>query len=453
MGKATTLILLCIGCIILGTVEVLTTYEYLSCVLFLGLLSHFVESVGKKLCVVEFTALLATLTWLVVPIFFYHFFNEQNYYASLWVKYMSSDSDSYYSYMLPATICYSVGLFMPIISQIKKINPKHLVHSISLEVSTKPYIPISLLLIGISASVLIEIVPSEFRYVFFQLSQLTYIGGLYALFSYKNMSKIQVYLALSILLGKAIVSGMFGDVMYFIILSTFVYLYGKNINSLYKYLSIILGFIFITLIQSVKLEYREVTWKSGKGDALLLVDLLSERITDPVTLFNEYKLFSVAVRLNQGWLISEIISNVPSKFPYANGGTIINTIEAILMPRILNPDKRASGGEANVERFLGWKNKHVSMNIGAVGEGYGNFGRIGGMIFIFFYGLFLNLALQYTILKSIKRPTLILWVPFLFFYSVVVETDMLTTYNSLFKSFIFMLLFFPLYKSLFKQRL
>jgi hypothetical protein len=47
---------------------------------------------------------------------------------------------------------------------------------------------------------------------------------------------------------------------------------------------------------------------------------------------------------------------------------------------------------------------------------------------------------------SEKRPTIILWLPFLFFYSIQMETDLLTTMGALVKGLIFMWCVFKFFK-------
>jgi hypothetical protein len=68
-----------------------------------------------------------------------------------------------------------------------------------------------------------------------------------------------------------------------------------------------------------------------------------------------------------------------------------------------------------------------------LGEAYGNFGRAGGIVFMFFYGLFFNLMLSGLMKIAEKRYTLILWTPFLFYYAIGIETDVLTTMGALIK--------------------
>jgi hypothetical protein len=142
---------------------------------------------------------------------------------------------------------------------------------------------------------------------------------------------------------------------------------------------------------------------------------------------------------------------VPRVEPYANGQTILRSVGAILVPRFLWPDKPESGGHENLSRFLGIKKRlSYSMNIGPYGEAYGNFGPQYGIIFVFFYGLFLSFLFKVFLKNCMKRPTLVLWAPLLFYYTLTVETDILSTLNSFVKGSIFVMILFWVSKKVFK---
>jgi hypothetical protein len=81
---------------------------------------------------------------------------------------------------------------------------------------------------------------------------------------------------------------------------------------------------------------------------------------------------------------------------------------------------------------VGW-----STNIGTLGEAYANFDRTGGMVYLFLYGIFFSLVLSGILKMAKRKPTLILWLPYLFFSAIVVETDLLTAMGALLKGVFF----------------
>lgn len=160
----------------------------------------------------------------------------------------------------------------------------------------------------------------------------------------------------------------------------------------------------------------------------------------------------MATRMNQGFLIARTMDYVPRQEPFANGETILTAFAAAIAPRFLWPDKPEAGGRDMVCRFLGdCHTLKYSYNLGQLGEGYANFGVIGGCIFMFFYGWMIRVF--YTLIANmcVKRHTLVLWIPLIFFASLSLETDFMSFLNSFTKAFIFTLAMFGIAK-LFGQR-
>jgi hypothetical protein len=138
-------------------------------------------------------------------------------------------------------------------------------------------------------------------------------------------------------------------------------------------------------------------------------------------------------RLNQGWIIARIMFTVPEYEPFAEGETIENGLKSALLPRFLMPGKVTSGG-FYFERFTGISLIGTSMNLGLAGEAYANYGAIGGIVFMFIFGLFVNLVLSVLFSRAIRLPELILWIPFLFLYMIKAEDDFTTMINQFTKS-------------------
>ena len=145
-------------------------------------------------------------------------------------------------------------------------------------------------------------------------------------------------------------------------------------------------------------------------------------------MFDPMSMFVSFVRLNQGWLVAMTMKMVPDKHPFGNGGPLLDAVYASVIPRILWPDKPEAGGKANLKRFWGFNLVGWSTNIGTLGrEAYANFSIVrGGLFYLFFYGLFFNFILSRILKAADRRPTIILWLPFLFFSVINVETDLLS---------------------------
>jgi hypothetical protein len=144
------------------------------------------------------------------------------------------------------------------------------------------------------------------------------------------------------------------------------------------------------------------------------------------------------MRLDQGYLVNYTLEHVPEFEPYAGGETIFLGFASAFVPRLFWPDKPESGGRIKMERFANRTlGRGVSMNIGHFGEAYVNFGKFGGAIFIFAWGLFINF-LFWTLAKvGINKPYLLLWIPIFFIGGVnTFGTDFVSSLNTMAKSFI-----------------
>ena len=179
------------------------------------------------------------------------------------------------------------------------------------------------------------------------------------------------------------------------------------------------------------------TWyaSSVKSNSEIYQEIIVSRLENPSMLFETGTMQNLGARLNQGWIIARIMNHMPEKLPYVRGETVETALKAALLPRILAPGKAMAGGRANFERFTGTPlPETTSMDISLAGEGYANFGAFGGCVFIFFVSLFYNWVIVKILSISKKHPSLILWIPFLFFQVMKAETDFATVFNYLTKA-------------------
>lgn len=371
--------------------------------------------------------------------------------ARVWVKYMPIKSDDYYMYALPAVIAMAIGLRLPLKKLRIEKNPAVYMQNVQKYLVDKSNLGLILIGVGVVSGLLDFLAPANLKQVFFQMAHLTYVGVFYVVYSpYKN-KKLIVIGVLTLMVAQTMAEGMFGEFIYLLICSLTLFLLGKKITFRLKLTYALLGIFLIILLQSVKMEYRKRSWLEGQGaDPAYFAQLIGDKITDMSTLLNPDNLFFSAVRMNQGWLVAVTMKKVPERYPFGNGETIFNSVAATIVPRFVWPDKPDAGGKANLKRYWGYKLVGYSMNIGPLGEGYANFDKFGGIIYMFFYGLFFNYMLSGILKFSEKRPSIILWLPFLFFYSISVESDLLTTMGALVKGLIFTWIVFKVFHIAFR---
>jgi hypothetical protein len=453
MKKAMVIFSFLVGIVCLVSTN-LTIWETLSICLFIYFFFEFLYNLGNKIVIMDLAIIMSLLSCLVMPVIFYHEYTRENHLARLWVKYMPVSSDDYFSFALPATLLMIAGLRVPLGKLNINKNPRIYLDNVKKYLALNPRLGLILIGVGVTSGLLDFLSPASLKQVFYLMDHLTYVGVFYVLYSPNKHKKIIVPSVIALMLGQTIITGMFGEFVFMLACTLVLILLGRKISFQRKLLFAIAGLFLILVFQSIKTDYRKRNWLEGAGaDPLYFAELISDRVTDPSTLVDGNRLFFTLVRINQGWLVAVTMKKVPEKFPFAYGETIWQSVAASVVPRFLWPDKPEVGGKYNLKRFWGFDISGYSMNIGPLGEAYGNFGVFGGIIYMFFYGLIFNVILSWILKIAEKRPTIVLWLPFLFFYAISIETDLLTTLGSLIKAGIFTWFVFKIFHIAFRIEL
>lgn len=433
----------------------MSAWEWSSLLFSIAVVLRFVYTLGKRINILEATATVTVVIYLVAPVAAYQVFNDRFKLSVRWETFMPIPAEVYFSYALPAVIALVVGLsFFPVR---EPDGDKQLLESISGHLNNKSFLGFVLVGIGLISSITVDWMPFSVRAIVYYASQLTFIGLFYLVYSPMRYRWLFVAFALALLMVQVLRTGMFGELIFWSLFFAIYRLISINSLGFWLKLGVILAGTFgIFLIQSVKADYRAVTWRNGGqgSDPGLFADLLAERLADPIGIFSMAQTYRMATRGNQGFLLARAIDYVPSHEPYAGGETIFKACAASLVPRFLWPDKPALGGFDMTCRFLGdCYRREYSYNVGQVGEAYVNFGRFGGVVFMFFYGLFNAFALWSVRRISRSQPTMLLWAPLFFFAGISLETDVLTFLNTLVKGIIFYMVIVAFFRLLLKWRI
>jgi hypothetical protein len=438
-----------------------TVQESFIIVFQLYLLLRFVNNFGYTICFFDYLVFYSALATLVLPLIGYRVYNIDNPMARKWVAYMPVPEDVYYNFLIPANLALFTGVNL-LTRKFTPLKIKDLFNELAVKAQDKGKMGIVLTIIGFFATFLNN-VGGPLSFVFYLMSMLKYVGPLYIFFSNLPFRRQALIISLIMFLIQSIWNGMFGEFVQYLLLALILITINVNLRFITKLLIFIVGFFLLSILQSIKGAYRSVTWMGKTVNGLSLQNsspvevfgtLFIDRLTNTDKLFDAKTSFELFVRMNQGYLIARAMDYVPRVEPFANGETIIRTIGAIIVPRFLWPDKMESGGSENLARFLGIKRKlNYSMNIGPYGEAYGNFGSDNGVLFLFVFSLFLSFLFKKFLTKCLKRPTLILWGPLLFYYMLSIETDILSTLNSFVKGAIFVAIVFWISNKFFKASL
>ena len=419
-------------------------YEYVSVFLLSFYLLSFVDSIGNDYQVNQIPILFSIFQLLIMPMVVYRLYNEDKTVIALFYNMTVSETE-YYGFMVPAVLAMIIGIELLLMkSKTRQIILQNTFTNTRVYLQGKSIIGIVLMTVGLISGFVSPFLPAGFDYLGYLLGKLLFVGIFYVICSEIRNKNLYIIIGVSALLIQTIINGMFGELIYTSLLGLILLMIGNKKSFSFKMLLLIVGVTSILILQSIKGEYRSYAWY-GRGDMSrssteVFFNLILERITNPQLFFDREKNFAFVVRFNQGMLQTKVMNYVPRIRPYAEGETILKSIAASFVPRFLWPDKPMAGGHWNMEYFTGLIISGYSMNIGPFGEAYGNFGSQGGIYFMFFYGLFFNLAFYLILRIAQTRPTIILWVPVLFINSIQIETDILMTVNSLIKNGIFVAL-------------
>ena len=157
---------------------------------------------------------------------------------------------------------------------------------------------------------------------------LLYIGVGYTLYLYRDRKYLILLITLGVVFILAINKGSFHKLL---LVGSFLLFFAipPTQKFIQKVFLVILGVGIVYVIQLVKNDLRDIIWKTEKKENALIIfwDLIKEEFkaeqnnyfylnNDEVELKEQAEL---NVRMNQGWIISKTLENVPKNTPFENG--------------------------------------------------------------------------------------------------------------------------------------
>jgi len=393
---------------------------------------------GGDLPVESFILVMASSQWIIGPILAYAGWSHH-------LKFfMYVPETEYMALVVPGVILYSLGMYS------FRSRKRHALINYYADITKQiidrsGFLPFYLIGIGVVFSFVVDYLPVSLAFPGYVLSNLKYIGLIYLIFSERQHNKATILvLAFLLTLMSSLRTSMFHDLMLW---SAFTGMYVAFIfrpSLAKKVLMVCMGLMFIFVIQSVKDEFRAKRASVGPNAQVEVgkfVESIEERFANDEKLRSD-NIEKMVVRMNQGWIISRIMQQVPARIPYANGETIVTAVKASLLPRILYPDKPEAGGRANYMKYTGYYLEvGTSMGISLMGEAYINYGVKGAWAFMFVFGVISSFVIRQIFQLAAKYPTIWLWFPLIFLHFVKAETELLVQLNFLVKSILMVYLF------------
>jgi hypothetical protein len=382
---------------------------------------------------------LYSLQYLFSPAFMYNGLEDYTNYK------MKVPVDHYYSYAIPLLIFFSLGFTIFFDSSKLKIDR----NKIDIWLNSNPNLPNYLIWVGFIAPLFYYVLPASFNFIVYVSESLKVIG-LFILISSSSKPKIGLLVFIfSGILISAFTSGMFHDLLTWLIMLGLIINYRYRPSFSIKIIGILCFVIFAMFIQLIKDSLRARIWYEGEN---VSIDLLKSASSDAEeskgSFFSLETLGPTLNRINQGWVLAGALENVPENIEHSNGLLIREYLIAATMPRFLFPDKMNGGDTKYFNMYSGhFAGSGTVMVLGILTEAYVEFEGYGAFIYIFFYGVLYGWFLSIFAKKSEDFPILAIFTILVFIYPMRPDTDTQTGLGHLFKTSILLYLIFNFYKS------
>lgn len=344
----------------------------------------------------------------------------------------------YFAYAIPAVLMFIFGLHITAGKLRGEIINEAEIRKFVDNSGQLPYI---FIVIGFLAGYVSGSFGSELAFVFVLLGGFKYIGLFMLLLGSKKLKLWVMILVVGSIIASSLSGAMFHDLLTWLIMLGTILAIKFKPNVTLKAIATT-GFILLAvIIQQLKGEYRQ-TLRSESGNIDAFQNVYQENSN---SLFDFKSLASSNVRINQGFILTNIMRTVPEQVPFENGRELIKILEAAFLPRIIAPNKLNAGDRTIFTKYSRIPLRPgTSMALGAMGDGYINFGIIGGCIFMFFLGLAFSEVLNGFYKFSKAFPFLLLFTPLVFYYPIRADCELQTSLGHLVKScfLIYMMLLF-----------
>jgi hypothetical protein len=383
------------------------------------------------------------LQMFVGPTFAYHGLDAYQHE----VYQMKVPQDVYYTYMIPAITCFIWGLHITA----RKFRGEIIdVKAVSAFVDRAGDLPYYFVAVGFLATVVSVYFSAVFGFVFYLLSSFKFVGAFMLLLGTRKLKPVVMAVVFGSLVLSTLIGAMFHDLLTWLIMLGAILAIKYKPSTLLK-AGAAFGFFFMAVvIQQLKGEYRKIAWGEEGGGVDAFGKVYDKKQEEKGFLSFE-SLAESNLRINQGFIITNIMNNVPARIPHENGKQLLQILEAAFLPRFLAPNKLSAGDRTIFMKYSGmFIAPGTSMGLSSPGDAYVNFGTLGGSIFMFFLGLLFSEVLNGFRKYSRYYPVLLLFTPLVFYYPIRPDCELQTALGHLVKSCFLIFLIVQIWKHRFK---
>jgi len=403
-------------------------YPYLALMISAYQFSLLFDSIGHIIPTRHLLGTFMCIQFFVGPSFAYAGLDQYAYF-----KYqMKEPQDVYFAYVIPAVVAFIVALHVNAGKYKGEIVDEERVKKF---VSKNPMIPYYFIAIGFLASVVSGYFSSELAFVFYLLGGFKFVGLFFLVIGTERLKLLPSIVVVGSIVASSLNSGMFHDLLTWLIFTAAIFGIKYKFDFKIKIIGLsVFAFLAIT-IQVLKASFRNELSRDDDTSGAELFAKLYEQKSDQGGIINFASLASANTRINQGFIITNIMHTVPDIEPFANGQEMYKILEAAFMPRILAPDKLRAGDRTIFVKYSKIPlTAGTSMGLSSIGDAYINFGVLGGIAFMFALGFFYSEIMNVFYKQSFKYPALILFVPLVFYYPIRPDCELQTILGHVVKS-------------------
>lgn len=422
-------------------------YDVLSSIA-MGIFAYWISALlirsNTSLPIKELFLSLYALQYLFGAALTYNGLDEYNYYDNR----MRIGSEDYFIFVIPVFLSFSLGFNIFVKKNGIKINRGQIDQWLNLH----PQAPYCFIAVGFIISFTLNFIPSSLNFVVYILSGFKYIGLFILLMSFRTVKPILMAVIYGSILVSSFQGGMFHDLLIWIVFVSLLLVYRYQPNWTLKIVGMLAFGLFAIFIQSIKGGLREQTWQGNKQASVALVEgITNDVIRSNGGLLSMENLGPNIIRINQGWVLASAMDYVPLTIKHTNGELVWGYVYAAIVPRVFDADKLNSGGHDLVNKYAGREIAgDTSVSLGLFADSYVDFGSLGAIVCLFFFGLLYGYILKQLYTKSITYPILILFATLAFIYPIRPDTDTGSALGNLFKTIMMLWFIFSLFPNFFK---
>jgi len=401
------------------------------------------DSIGHIIPTRHLLGMFMCVQFFIGPMFAYNGLDEYQYFLYK----MKIPEGEYFSYSIPAVLFFVIGLHIN-----AKNNRGEVINETQILdfVSRNKMVPYVMIIVGLTASIFSRFFSSELAFVFYLLGGFKFIGLFLLVLGEKKLKIVPLLIVITSIISSSLGTGMFHDLLTWFVYIAAVFAIRYKFDYWVKLIGLMSFLAIAIIIQVLKGNYRAETATDKDQAGVETLAKVYQKENEDKGVFSFSNLAESNVRINQGFIITNIMATVPVREAYANGSELYLLIEAAIMPRIFAPDKLNAGDRTIFTKYTGIPlQEGTSMGLSTLGDAYINFGLFGGALFMFALGFLYSAVLNLFHKNGESFPVLILFSALVFYYPIRPDCETQTILGHLVKSCILVFVVIQFWRSSF----